>query len=230
LTPLERRVVSDDDDETAPGALPWQRVDDLLFVAYEAAHLWPPLSDPAAEEARLRGMAVAARAVLTLHTHSGTTTTVQREEEEGQQRTATHERLRSPGLAPFVMALIDSVLGEDAASGGVRHKLRAMPNALTSEEEATLRDEVLPPLLQQARACQYAAAAAWQTHLQRAADDVARHGLRACALPGCGATEPQPKAFKVCSRCRRACYCSAAHQQQDWRRHKRADACAKAPQ
>jgi hypothetical protein len=45
---------------------------------------------------------------------------------------------------------------------------------------------------------------------QRAAEDVARHGLRACGLPECGATEPQPKAFKVCSRCRRVCYCSGA--------------------
>jgi hypothetical protein len=52
---------------------------------------------------------------------------------------------------------------------------------------------------------------------------VARHGLRTCALPECGATEPHPKAFKLCARCRSAAYCSAAHQQQDWRRHKRDD-------
>jgi hypothetical protein len=58
---------------------------------------------------------------------------------------------------------------------------------------------------------------------QRAAADVARHGLRACALPECGAPEPEPKLFKVCGRCRAVCYCSAAHQ--DWRRHKRADGC-----
>jgi hypothetical protein len=60
---------------------------------------------------------------------------------------------------------------------------------------------------------------------QRAADDVARHGLRACGLPGCAAAEPHPKAFKVCGRCRGVVYCSAAHQQQDWRRHKREDGC-----
>jgi hypothetical protein len=63
---------------------------------------------------------------------------------------------------------------------------------------------------------------------QRAAADMARHGLRACALPECDAVEPQPKTFKICSRCRAVCYCSAAHQQADWRRHKRADGC-KAP-
>jgi hypothetical protein len=50
--------------------------------------------------------------------------------------------------------------------------------------------------------------------------------LRRCALPECDATEPQPKAFKLCGRCRAAAYCSAAHQQADWRRHKHYDACA----
>ncbi len=68
----------------------------------------------------------------------------------------------------------------------------------------------------------------WAADRQRAAEDVARHGLRTCALPECGATEPQPKTFKVCARCRAVCYCSAAHQQQDWRRHKREDGCAAA--
>jgi hypothetical protein len=63
---------------------------------------------------------------------------------------------------------------------------------------------------------------------RRAAEDIARHGLRACTLPECQQTEPYPKTFKVCSRCRAACYCSAAHQQQDWRRHKREDGCSAA--
>jgi hypothetical protein len=69
----------------------------------------------------------------------------------------------------------------------------------------------------------FSLAATWQTLERRAAEDVARHGLRACALPGCGATEPRPKTFKVCGRCRRACYCSAAHQAADWPRYKRED-------
>ena len=60
-----------------------------------------------------------------------------------------------------------------------------------------------------------------------AAADVARHGLRRCARPGCGATEPHPKAFKVCSRCRGAAYCAPSCQAQDWTRHKRGDGCKK---
>ena len=56
--------------------------------------------------------------------------------------------------------------------------------------------------------------------------DVARHGLQRCTLPSCGAEEPHPKAFKVCSRCRTCTYCSAEHAAEDWKRHKRAE-CAK---
>jgi hypothetical protein len=234
LTPLERRAVGDETAATTGTAAPqlrhdqedstdpapadtrtWQRADLFLSVAAAAALWWPPLSDPAAEEARLRGVAAAIRVVLTLH-----------KDDDGRR---TRGLLLSVDVAAKVTVLIQRVLGEDAASGGLLHKLRAM-NALTREEEATLRDEVLPPLVQQQRACEDTVKAVWQTHLQRATADVARHGLRLCALPGCGATELQPKAFKVCSRCRGAAYCSAAHQQQDWRRHKREDGCAAAPQ
>jgi hypothetical protein len=61
----------------------------------------------------------------------------------------------------------------------------------------------------------------------RAAAEVARSGLRRCALPSCGAMEARPKAFKLCSRCRDAAYCGGAHCAEDWRRHKREDGCTK---
>ena len=57
------------------------------------------------------------------------------------------------------------------------------------------------------------------------ADDVARHGLRLCALPGCGAREAHPKHFKLCGRCKAVVYCSPAHQHEDWKRHKREGGC-----
>jgi hypothetical protein len=63
----------------------------------------------------------------------------------------------------------------------------------------------------------------------RAAADVARHGLRSCALPSCGATEEYPKTYKLCGRCRGAAYCCAAHSKEDWKRHKREDGCAAPP-
>jgi hypothetical protein len=45
-----------------------------------------------------------------------------------------------------------------------------------------------------------------------------------CALPGCGARRrdgADAKKLLRCGTCRAACYCSAAHQREDWRRHKR---------
>jgi hypothetical protein len=56
--------------------------------------------------------------------------------------------------------------------------------------------------------------------------DVARHGLRRCALPSCGATEPHPKCYKLCGAAAALhIYCSAAHSKEDWKRHKRQDGC-----
>ena len=51
--------------------------------------------------------------------------------------------------------------------------------------------------------------------------DVAEHGLRACALPGCGLREACVKHFKFCSRCRSAWYCSEEHAAQHWKEHKK---------
>jgi hypothetical protein len=59
----------------------------------------------------------------------------------------------------------------------------------------------------------------------RGAADVARHGLRSCALPSCSTTEQYPKTYKLCGRCRGAAYCCAAHSKEDWKRHKREDGC-----
>jgi hypothetical protein len=225
LTPVEQRALGKDAEahrtqqlQEDPGALPWQRADKLICVASDAVQFWPPLSDSAAEEARLRGVAAAVRALLTLHAHGVM--------HNGQHNRGCQTRL-SLHAKPLVPLLLSKVLDEDAASGGLLHKLR-VTCALTREEEKLLHEEVMPLFLQHERTCEDAIAAQWQTFQRCAAADVARHGLRACALPGCGATEPQPKTFKVCSRCRRACYCSPAHQAQDWRRHKREDACAAA--
>ena len=58
--------------------------------------------------------------------------------------------------------------------------------------------------------------------------DVARHGLHTCTLPACDATEPHPRFFKCCSRCRSVFYCSPEHQREDWPRHRAEDECSKA--
>jgi hypothetical protein len=44
---------------------------------------------------------------------------------------------------------------------------------------------------------------------------------RACALPSCGAREAHVSHFKLCSACKTVCYCSKAHQAEDWTRHRK---------
>ena len=52
--------------------------------------------------------------------------------------------------------------------------------------------------------------------------DVAKHGLRDCALPSCSKTERTVKEFAGCSGCRSVVYCCLEHQALDWRAHKKA--------
>ena len=57
--------------------------------------------------------------------------------------------------------------------------------------------------------------AAWQ----RA--DIAKHGLRDCALPSCSKTEKTVNEFAGCSGCRSVVYCCLEHQALDWKAHKK---------
>ena len=52
--------------------------------------------------------------------------------------------------------------------------------------------------------------------------DIAKHGLRDCALPFCAKTEKTVKEFAGCSGCRSVVYCCLEHQALDWRAHKKA--------
>ena len=56
----------------------------------------------------------------------------------------------------------------------------------------------------------------------RRCDDIAKHGLRDCALPSCSKTEKTVKEFAGCSGCRSVVYCCLEHQALDWRAHKKA--------
>jgi hypothetical protein len=57
----------------------------------------------------------------------------------------------------------------------------------------------------------------------RAADAVARSpAMRACALGGCAARKTHVLQFKLCGACKTVCYCSKAHQAEDWAHHKAA--------
>ena len=56
----------------------------------------------------------------------------------------------------------------------------------------------------------------------RKRSDIAKHGLRDCALPSCSKTEKTVKEFKLCAGCRSQVYCCLEHQALDWKAHKKA--------
>ena len=56
----------------------------------------------------------------------------------------------------------------------------------------------------------------------RQREDIAKHGLRDCALPACFKTEKTVKEFAHCSGCRSVVYCCAEHQGLHWTKHKKA--------
>jgi hypothetical protein len=48
----------------------------------------------------------------------------------------------------------------------------------------------------------------------------ATSALRVCAAAQCAAREVHPAQFKLCAACKTVCYCSKAHQAEDWPAHK----------
>jgi hypothetical protein len=195
LSPEEAAFFADGLDIPYPGA------EAYIKCASDAACCWPALPAPADEEARVRGVHGVLRAALDL------------------QRRGGLNDVKSSTLDALKNLLTYSLLGPPH---GLLHKLR-------SACDLTLADEIALRQLQQRndalRQGTVSAAARLASIQERGAEDVAHHGLRRCALPTCGDTEPHPKLFKLCGRCRGAAYCCAGHSKEDWKRHKREDGC-----
>jgi hypothetical protein len=187
------------------------------LCAHDAAVRWPPAHTRAESETRLHAIYSALRTALDVVTHGllhgGATPT------GAQMSTAA-----GTGAAALTRDNLLMRVLSDSGAGGLLEQLRRVCGLTRAEEQALRRMVDWNQLL---------VAHPWSSCLQaidaekqqNAAADVARHGLRACALPECAQTEPHPKAFKLCGRCRAVVYCCAVHQQQDWRRHKREDGC-----
>jgi hypothetical protein len=172
-----------------------------IQCACNAACSWPALRTPAEEEARVRGVHGALRAALELAARGCLNDVV------------------SGTLDALTNLLTFSLLGPPR---GVLHKLRSVCGLTPADEDALRRLQQHNSALRQGKMSAAAELAVIQT---RGAEDVARHGLRRCALPACGNTEAHPKLFKLCGRCRGAAYCCAAHSVEDWKRHTREDGC-----
>jgi hypothetical protein len=181
-----------------------------LFTAWAVdAFLYRPHASPALADGAdcLRGMHEALRAVLAMQTMR-------------QTRLVHFE-----GTMQSMLCSVLQVVLLDNASW--LHRLRSTCG-LSQSYEAELR-KLYHELLQDQGARVELENSKCGALGARAAADVARHGLRSCALPACGATEAYPKTYKLCGRCRGAAYCCAAHSKEDWKRHKREDGCAAPP-
>ena len=87
------------------------------------------------------------------------------------------------------------------------------------------RSDAVSNVLRARGVMQTGIAAREQSHAEfdvRQRADVAKHGLRDCALPSCAKTEKTVKEFAGCSGCRTVVYCCLEHQALDWRAHKKA--------
>jgi hypothetical protein len=133
---------------------------------------------------------------------------------------ARHDlRLRANAVGS-VLDIYARVHNDSLAGGTLLHRLQTTCGL--SEKEWTALDAVAMRWPGDDHAADAAGVAVLR---KRAAADVARHGLRRCALPSCDAQEPHPKLFKLCGRCRGVAYCGAMHCAEDWKRHKRQDGC-----
>jgi hypothetical protein len=198
VTPEEAAFFADGLQMPCPGA------EAYILDASDAACWWPALHTPAEEEARVRGVHGALRAALELEARGGLNHVIP------DMLVALHNLLTCSLLGP---------------PHGLLQQLRSVCGLTPADEIALRQLQQHNNELRQGLISSADVLAALQ---ERGADDVARHGLRRCALPACGATEAHPKLFKLCGRCRGAAYCCAGHSNEDWKRHKREDGCKEA--
>jgi hypothetical protein len=231
----EEHAFFDADDLSIPAAL--FGVGSYLYRAAQVLCKWPPPNTRDEDDARLRAVHGALQAALeaerrgfmNLRNVPLVCAVLQQQQGRAHHGRQMCDVAAGVGqLCHFARILLTNALG--VSSGSVWQRLRATC-AIAAAEEAALRQLAERNLVQMQVAAGHFADTDQRLRnggverQQRAAADVTRHGLRACALPECDATEPEPKAFKVCARCRAVVYCCQAHQQQDWRRHKREDDC-----
>jgi hypothetical protein len=200
LTPAESCFL-----EATPSSRTPETLGVELFAAWAANALdcWPPALAGGAD--CLHGIHEALRATLAMETMRQT---------------------RPVQLAPAALDMLCIVL-EVLNDASWLHRLRSTCS-LSQADEAELR-KLQQEALQDQDARDELSNSMRCTLDARAAADVARHGLRFCALPSCGATEEYRKTYKLCGRCRSAAYCCAAHSKEDWKRHKREDGCVAPP-
>jgi hypothetical protein len=178
----------------------------LISCACNALMYGPPLRAPAADDAFVQGLHGSLLALLELNARGVM---------------ANYPPTTAEGQAKHI--LLQNVLNHPAYAA-ILARLRLV---LSRQEEVELR-QLAQRFNTWAAETAGAISAISASAQQRAAADVARHGLQRCALPSCAAQEAHPRLFKLCGRCYGVAYCGAAHCREDWKRHKRQDDCTAA--
>jgi hypothetical protein len=184
---------------------------------------WPPLSEPPAEEARLRGVHGALMAVLQRLPQFRLGPQPQ------QPPSAEGQLILDPTSAQSLNDLLFRVASErPEVDKTLRGRLREVCGLSQADVESLQMIGiylVARESLREASGRGSELSGMYEDTRDRAAADLARYGLRRCALPSCDAQEPHPKFFKLCGRCRGVVYCCPEHSKEDWKRHKREDGC-----
>jgi hypothetical protein len=202
-----------------------------LLSAEAALLLWPPSRTAEEEEARVRGVLGALRVTLELDARGDWDRYPRLDTRSfaAYRGNAASSESNPAVLAKTAHRLLSSLRGGAERGAALLHRMRES-GLLPAEEVALCQLQLkLNTLITHDVGVQLTPARYDAGMRQLAAADVARHGLRRCALPSCDAQEPHPKLFKLCGRCRGAAYCCPGHSKEDWRRHKRAECLPAAP-
>ena len=144
-----------------------------------------------------------------------------------QKRNVESFVLRGLDIIPRIAVLAHTIAAEDDLAVMMERRMnpRGYDPAFYASVLRKWRSEAVSSVLRARGVLQTGIATAEQEMSEfeaRKRADIAKHGLRDCALPSCSKTEKTVKEFAGCSGCRTVVYCCLEHQALDWRAHKKA--------
>ena len=144
-----------------------------------------------------------------------------------QRRSVDSFVLQGLDVIPRTAGIEHTIAGEDHVVAMIEGRMnpRQYDPAFCAAVLRKWRSDAVSSVLRARGALQTGIATSEQNNVEcyaRMRADIAKHGLRDCALPSCSKTEKTVKEFAGCSGCRTVVYCCLEHQALDWRAHKKA--------